>query len=291
MSRLPKTRALAYFFLVINTVLWGFASPIIKYSLGFIPSATFLFDRFLIASIFFTPVYFLIRKKHHHKSSLWLLISLALLGTPLTLYPLFLGLNLTTAIEGAILVAASPFITVLGGLIFLDETLRRNEWIGLLIAIIGTFILVIQPLFVSGPTSFTHFAGNSLILFSNLIWSGFLLLTKKTKADPVELTYTSFLLSVPFFLLIVTFEKQPLLTFGPALPGIVYMAIFGSIVAFWAYQEGQKRIEASEAAIFSYLQPVFALPLAVLWLKEPLSPATILASVIIATGVFFSEKR
>jgi len=69
------------------------------------------------------------------------------------------------------------------------------------------------------------------------------------------------------------------------------MAIGGSIIAFWAYQEGQKRIEASEAAIFSYLQPAFAIPLSLLWLKEPFSPLTMIATATIITGVYLSEKR
>jgi drug/metabolite transporter (DMT)-like permease len=69
------------------------------------------------------------------------------------------------------------------------------------------------------------------------------------------------------------------------------MAIGGSIIAFWAYQEGQKRIEASEAAIFTYLQPAFSIPLSLIWLKEPFTPVTILATVIIISGVYLSEKR
>ena len=290
MPRLSKTRTSAYLFLLTNAVLWGAASPIIKYSLGFTSPTTFLLNRFVIAAIIFAPVYYLFRRTHTHKTRPILLISLALLGTPLTLYPLFLGLNLTTSLEGSLLVASSPFFTVLGGLIFLREVIKPKEWTGLFIALAGTLLLTAQPLLGNGAP-LTHFAGNFLILFSNLIWAGFLLLAKKTKVNPTELTFTSFLVSVPFFLILALTEKQPIIPSPLALPGIVYMAIFGSIIAFWAYQEGQKRIEASEAAVFSYLQPVFALPLSLLWLKEPLSPFTVLATIIIAIGVYISEKR
>lgn len=69
------------------------------------------------------------------------------------------------------------------------------------------------------------------------------------------------------------------------------MGLGGSVIGFWAYQEGQKRIEASEAAIFTYLQPVFAIPLAIVWLKEAFSPVAIIATLIIAIGVYISEKR
>ena len=291
MPRLLKPRHLAYLLLLLNAALWGAAPPIIKNSLHYVSPSAFLFFRFLIASLLFTPIFLKAKKKHIHKTNPWLLVSLALLGTPLTLYPLFLGLNLTSSMEGSLIESSSPMFTILGGLIFLHEVIKPKEWVGLILAVGGTLLLTSEPLLTGNLTPFTSFTGNLLIVLSNIIWAAFLLLSKKTKTNPSQLTFYSFLVSIPFFLLLTIFENQSFALDPRSIPGILYMAVFGSIVAFWAYQEGQKRIEASEAAIFSYLKPLFTLPLALFWLKETISPITWISALIIALGVYISEKR
>jgi len=291
MPRLPNTRTAAYIFLLLNAALWGISPPIIKNSFNYVSPTIFLLYRYLIAAIIFTPIFIKHKGATHQKTTPWLILSLALLSTPLTLYPLFEGLKLTTSIEGSLIESTSPLFTILGGLIFLHEIIKPKEWIGLGFAILGTLILTTEPLISGNSATITSFSGNLLILASNLIWASFLLLSKKTKVDSIKLTYFSFLISIPFFLSLALLEKQPLTLDTRALPGILYMAIFGSIIAFWAYQEGQKRIEASEAAVFSYLKPLFTLPLAVFWLMEPVRPLIIIGGLVTLIGVYISEKR
>lgn len=290
MLKLLKQRAIAYTFLLINTALWGFAAPIIKYSLNFTSPELFLFYRYCIATVVFLPIYLIYKKSKKQKTNYPLIIILALLGTPLTLLPLFYGLQLTSSIEGSILEASSPIFTILGGMLFLKETMKPKEWLGFFIAVFGTTLLTIEPI-LRGNLSINTISvdGNLYIILSNVVWTAFLLIIKKFKVNAIELSFFSFLISIPFFFFLAlkggSFSLNQL-----AIPGIIYMAVGGSIIAFWAYQEGQKRIEASEASIFAYLRPLFALPLALIWLKEPLSPIAILSLFLIGSGVFFSEK-
>ena len=292
MPALSKTRTTAYLFLLLNTILWGVASPIIKHSLNFTNPSLFLLYRYVIATLIFFPFFLLHRSRSPQPMKLKHLLILALLGTPLTLLPLFYGLSATTSIEASLLVSSSPIFTVIGGILYLNEKLTKKEWRGILIAVIGTLLLTLEPIFSNhGGVSLSSMKGNLLIITSNIIWSAFLIFSKKDHVDPISLTFVSFVVSIPFFLLTTALEHTGFILNQQALPGIVYMAVFGSIIAFWAYQEGQKRIEASEAAIFSYLQPAFAIPLSILWLKEPFSPLAMIATAIIVSGVYLSEKR
>lgn len=286
-----KNQNKAYLLLILNAALWGFSVPIIKYSLNFTNSSTFLFYRFLIASISFIPVFWYFKKHHrHHPSNLLLLIALALLGTPLTLYPLFVGLHYTSSIEASIIESSSPIFTVLASLLFLKEKVKPKETLGLIIAILGTSLLLVEPLLRFAPSSQNLF-GNFLIILSNVFWTAFLLISKRTKTNPIDLTLISFLVSVPFFFFVERSQPNAFNLNLSALPGIIYMAICGSIIAFWAYQEGQKYIQPGKASIISYLKPVFTIPLAILWLKEPLSPTTVISSILIVAGVLVSEKK
>lgn len=286
-----KNRTLAYSILLLNTALWGFSAPIIKYSFRFISPSLFLFYRYIFAATLFLPIFLLYRSRTKHHIDHPKTLILALLGTPLVLLPLFYGLNQTTALEASILESTSPIFTILMCLLFLKETLKPKERKGLALAIIGTFLIVLEPLITGHNHIRLSVQGNLLIILGNIIWTVFILLSKKFKTNPIYLTFYSFVISIPFFYFIsatgsLSFSLNP-----QALPGILYMAIGGSIIAFWAYQEGQRRIEASEAAVFTYLKPAFAIPLSIIWLKEAFSPVAILATVLIVVGVFVSEKR
>ena len=286
-----NNRTLAYAILLLNTALWGFSVPIIKYSFQFTSPSLFLFYRYFIAAALFLPVFLLYRSRKHHRVNHLKTVGIALLGTPLCLLPLFYGLNQTSAIEASILESSSPIFTIVMAILFLGEKLKPKEAKGLLIALFGTAIIAFEPLLTGYNHVQLSLQGNLLIILSNIIWTSFLLLSKKFKTDPVYLSFYSFIVSIPFFFLVHSSQGLSFALNIEALPGILYMAIGGSIIAFWAYQEGQKRIEASEAAIFTYLKPAFAIPLSILWLKETFSPVAIVATFLIIVGVFISEKR
>lgn len=291
MSVLPKTRFKAYSFLLLNAALWGLAAPIIKYSLNFTSPSQFLFIRYLVATLIFFPIFLLYIARHHQKINYKRILVLALLGTPLTLLPLFYGLSATTSIEASILESSSPIFVILGSLIYLKETVTKKEWSGILIAVAGTLLLAAQPLFSGSSLSSLSIKGNLLIILSDMIWASFLILSKKNHIDPIILTFASFLVSIPFFLILVLYEHTGFAVDSRAVPGILYMALGGSIIAFWAYVQGQKLIEASEAAIFTYLKPAFSIPLSIIWLKEPFTLLTLIATAIIISGVYLSENR
>ncbi|MEK7524751.1 MAG: DMT family transporter [Patescibacteria group bacterium] len=297
-SLLKSKRAQAYALLLINTILWGFSAPIIKKALDYVTVNQFLFGRYLIASLLFIPIYFLLRtkKKNGIRHANWkLLIFLALLGTPLTLIPLYEGLKLTSSLEAAILAATTPIIVILGSRLFLREKISVNEGVGIFVALLGTLILTLEPAFSNGFRLFTFSVlGNLLIIASNLIWAAFLIITKKVKADPDQISLVSYLTSVPVFLILLLLESPlKIIQTNPGHPialfGILYMAIFGSVIAFWAYTKGQALIPAGEASIFTYLQPIFTFPLAYFWLGESISQLGLFACLLLAAGVYFSE--
>jgi len=296
-SLLSSKRAQAYALLLINTILWGFSAPIIKKALDYVTVNQFLFGRYLVASLIFVPIYYLLRtkKKNGLRHTNWrLLIFLALLGTPLTLIPLYEGLKLTSSLEAAILAATTPIMVILGSRLFLREKISANEKVGIFVALLGTLILTLEPAFSAGFKFTFSVLGNLLIIASNLIWAAFLIITKKVKADPDQISLVSYLISVPVFLILLLLESPlTIIQTNPGHPialfGILYMAIAGSVIAFWAYTKGQALIPAGEASVFTYLQPIFTFPLAYFWLGESISQLGLFACLLLAAGVYFSE--
>jgi drug/metabolite transporter (DMT)-like permease len=69
------------------------------------------------------------------------------------------------------------------------------------------------------------------------------------------------------------------------------MAVLGSVVAYFTYIYGFSKIEASEATLFTYLEPIFAVPVAIVLLKETPSLLFLSGAGLIVVGVIISQVR
>ena len=139
----------------------------------------------------------------------------------------------------------------------------------------------------------------------NLCWAAYVILAKKYYRSVPKLLigFVSPLVGLIFFfiLTLATLPHSPNLdllgsfilplSIGPVFWAALYMGLLGSIVAVPAYIYGNNAIEASEASLFAYLQPLITIPLATLWLHEQLTPMMITALVLTTLGVIIAEKR
>ena len=300
---MSSARTRAYLILLAVSAIWGFAGPIIKHTLGYLDPITFLTYRFFITSLVLIPIW-LFTEPHRHLASLsvrdWAIIIFSgLLGSSGNLLPLFYGFSLTTSLDGTIISSTSPIITALACHYFLRERVTRREQLGLIIAFIGSAIVVVQPLFETGQIFTGSMAGNLLVLLGNFTWTGYVILTKKGLRDnlsPFFLTTSMFFLGflslLPIFLLrLPTIGYQLSAISYSAHLGVIYMALISGALAYFLYQKGQKSIEASEANMFSYLSPLFAFPLAYFWLRESLTIYMLAGSAVIAVGVYIAGVK
>lgn len=306
-----QKRLLAYFYLLINTLCWGAALVVVKPVYSATTAFRFLFYRYLIASIVATPFVFYWYKKFWQKKSkklqnnlAWKIIVLELMGVTLALSFLYLGLARIQAVEASLLSSTTTIFTVIAGVIFLKEKEEQHEKVGLAIAFLGTILLATLPLFQNTNLQKSSLFANLLILACNLLTAIYFVLAKKyyqnlPKLFVAGLSFYIGLLS--FFvlagaelnfnwsLLLTTFTKeivQPVILFPSA-----YMGILGSVVALTAYIKGQEYIEASEASLFWYLQPLIYLPLGAIWLKETVSIWQIGILIVILLGFYVAQKK
>ena len=133
--------------------------------------------------------------------------------------------------------------------------------VGVIIAIQGKLILRKQI----APATLTHLA---FII-------GFLTIT------PIALYYHN----LPE--IITTIVRAPL----SSHLGVWFMAFLSGTLAYTLWHRGQKAIEISEVSVFTYLYPIWATPLAVLWLGETITPGFIIGATIIAIGVALAERK
>ncbi len=79
------------------------------------------------------------------------------------------------------------------------------------------------------------------------------------------------------------------LTGWPALLATLYLAVFSTVIAFWAQATAQTRLGPTESAVLFSLEPVIAALLSVLWLREPMSPRQAVGGALIVLAMIVAE--
>lgn len=314
MKKVTNQRLTSYFFLAINTITWGLALVIVKPGLEFTTPFRYLLYRYLLAAVFSVPilVYYWpkVKKKLNATKKI---IFVEFFGTALALGLLYIGLSKTTAIEASFITTTTPIFVVLAGIIYLKEKVEKHEWLGLSIAFFGTLLLTLFPVILNGmtPTGLS-LEGNIFIILQNIATAIAMVLAKKhyKKLPKLFVTSISFYFGIVVFGLLSLGEllHSGVTSASEVVPQLIsvmyidfthqsvwiaalYMAIFGSIIGLTAYIKGQDGIEASEASLFWYLQPLVFVPAGLVFLHETIHPIQIVAMIIIFSGVYIAERR
>ncbi len=302
-------RLKAYLLLLLNTITWGAALVIVKPALEHSSPFRYLLYRFVLAAILSIPIWWHYRNhpalKKHASQFFGRVGSTELIGTTLALGLLYTGLNLTSAIEASLLTTTTPIFIVLAGIIWLRERQNKAEWLGLSVAFIGTVIVTLVPYIQNGSaTAELSVMGNILILLQNIATATYFILAKRWyKSYPKLLIASlSFIVGIAAFLGLSLFELNWSLseflqvvasdfTHSSVWIATGYMAFFGSIIGLTAYIKGQDMIEASEASVFTYLQPLVYVPLSIALLGESFTFWQGGGLLLILLGVWWAEVR
>lgn len=284
-------------------MIWGAATPVIKFTLQGIDPIPFLTYRFLISAVIGIIIISLLYKKQSTliKQSWKKIFAYGLLASTFALGLLFLGLDKTTVLDTILIAAISPLVIAYFGVHFLKEKITKQEKIGLGIALFGTLITILEPLFDGGGKEFIQLSGNLLVFGYLISDASSSVIAKKLDSNglnPFVLVSFSFIIGF-ISILPVALYLQPSSEIIHSITamelkyhlGVWYMAVLSGTLAYTLFVIGINNIEVSEAGVFAYLNPIFAAPLAVVWLGEEITYPFIFGAVIIAIGVFIAETR
>lgn len=296
-------RTIALLSLLVVSVIWGAASPIVKYTLTWFDPWIFLTYRFALSTLIAIPYLWGTHAALPRKSRDVLLVILTgFVSAPLSLWLFFEALTKTTALSGSLLTAIGPLMLVLGGRFYFHDRLGKNERIGIAIALVGALVTVFGPLIMNGhPDTLGKFEGNLIMLIATLTDAAAALLSKaclRRGIKPGLVAQLQFVIGLFIFVPLMFLKHSPMdvavaFAHAPLVAhlGAFFMAAISGSFAYTLRDKGLRAIEVSEAAVFSYLQPLWAALLAVIWLHESVTLSYLTGGAIIAIGVFFAEKR
>ena len=223
-----------------------------------------------------------------------LLISGALIGFNWIL--LFEAYNYTSVAVATLCYYLAPVFVIIASPFILGEKLTTRKTLCVIAALGGMVLVsgVIQNYVSGGNTEDLNLTGVLLGIGAGALYATIILMNKKLKdissydTTVMQLAAASIVL-VPYCLLTVdvgALEVTPgsavlLVVVGIVHTGIAYVLYFGSI----------KELPAQTVAIFSYIDPILAVLLSALLLKESMDMLSILGAILILGATFVSEMK
>lgn len=284
--------------LIIANMIWGAAAPIFKFSLTNIPPFTLAFLRFFLAGFLFLP--FILRFNFRSLTKRdWVEILLgSLFGMTINISFFFLGLQKSDSINAPIIASSGPLFLFLLSVIFLHEKLRLRVLGGMFISLLGVLIIIFSPILFDGQniTNNTAFEGNLMFVIATFAGVLMPLILKDVlkRINPFVVIFIGFFVSsftfLPFMLNELKAWSFTDLNYA-GMVGIGYGVIFSSAVAYYLYCYGTSKIAAQEIGVFTYIDPVVAVLVAIPLVHEYPTIYFFLGSILVFGGIYVSEGR
>jgi drug/metabolite transporter (DMT)-like permease len=202
------------------------------------------------------------------------------------------ALHYTSVAHGAIVGAMSPVLVLLGAAALGQERLRARRVAGVLASAAGVVVLQLGR----APGSQASLAGDAIMLCNAALFAGFSLFGKTVAEEVGTLALNAVaywggaLVVLPFALWGLVHVGGPAQVGARAWAGILYMSFAPSIIGYLIYSHALRYLPASGAASITYLQPVLATALAVLFLGERPGLGYACGALVILCGLWLVQR-
>ncbi|MFX0066964.1 MAG: DMT family transporter [Candidatus Hermodarchaeota archaeon] len=312
-----KNEISAYILLILTMVIWGGTWPLGRWLVSeevggeTIPPMMIAAIRYMVVIICF----FLVIKYQEGTLNFqfakenWKILTVMGL-TSVTIYQAgyLIGAIFTAASDASILVTTNAiWVIILASAFLKTEFFTWKKAVGTFLAIAGVITIVGFSPNVDVPN---RILGDILILIAAFAYATYTVilrsfLTKNQNTvdsyQPTSLwiitwvSFCGFLTTTPISLLLSPEFLNPFEYFTiPARVwfGIAYLALLSSVAGYTFYLEGVKRLNASRAAIFQTLVPLFGVILSVIFLNERLDVFIhSLAFLLVISGIILVNRN
>jgi len=204
------------------------------------------------------------------------------------------GISLTFPIHGALLTLITPILITIIAARLLNEKITFSKAAGLFLGVLGAILLISQRE-VNAPGD-SVLEGDFLVLLSAIAYTFYFILVKPLMDKYSSIQVIRWLFTFGFIMTLPLSLKEFKVIQWDAFNFNDWFLLFLIVIpgTFFAYifnVYGIQKLSASKAGAYIYSQPVFAVIIAMIFLKEELSLYKIIAAVLIFAGVYLSGKK
>jgi drug/metabolite transporter (DMT)-like permease len=276
---------------IVAASIWGGMYVVSDEVLRVIPPFTLLTLRLTLGVIVLGTVLGIQRKLALPVRDVLKLLAVGVLGSGISLGAQFVGTQLSTGMNGAVITSASPAFIVFFAWLILREPLTRLKIAAVVLASIGVLIALDLSKADFSPETFD---GNLWLAFAALTWGAYSVLVRRVSANYPSLTITFYGLIGGLFVgvpLAISELAQPQAISGSITPavvlGILYLGIVSTSIALFLWNLAFALVEASVASLFFFAQPLVGVLLSVL-LGQELTAQIAIGGALIVLGVLLS---
>ncbi len=294
---MTKTQLKANILLLLTAAIWGLAFVAQKVGAEHVGAFTYNGIRFALGSISLIPLILFLNKKkgeneetkNNDRDSLKLTVKAGIIaGCALFIATSLqqMGVMGTTAGKAGFITGLYMVIVPILGL-FLKQKVNNSTWIGIVIAIIGLYLLSINE-------DFSISNGDLLVLIGSVGWAIHILLIDNftKKIDPLKLSSVQFATcSILSLVMAIIFEDINMVGISGAMVSILYGGLLSVGVAYTLQVVAQKNAKPSHAAILLSMESVFGALGGAMFLGERIGTRGLVGCILIFIAIIISQLK
>ncbi len=214
------------------------------------------------------------------------------------------SLEYTSVASSVVLVTTTPLWVAILSPLVLKERIRRETWLGLLIAMAGGVLVGFQEsctleagklacLSLQNFLSGQAIIGNALALFGAFMAAGYMVVGRQVRPVLSLFSYTFWVYSISavFLLLFVALSGEKLTGFsGMTYLWFTLLAVIPQVIGHSSFNWALKYLPAAFVSLALLGEPVGTTILAVIFLKETPGTGELVGGALILAGIFLASR-
>lgn len=287
-------RLLVWLSFVIVSTVWGSTWLAIKVGLETIPPFFSSTLRFIVAELILGAIMLWRKERIPWTRNAWrVYLSMGVLTFTLPFALVYWGQQFIPSALGSILWATFPFCVAVVSLVMIPGgRLDVYTMVGILLGFLGVLIIFGGDLHLSDPMAPWGMAA----MLASVVLQAISLIQVKMWGEgvsPVAMNFIGMLMGlVALFVLGLFVEGIPSVDWTwPAVLSVLYLGVFGSVVAFIAYYWLLKRIDAVYLSLTSFINPIVGVVLGAVVLHEALGTSIIGGALLVLGGILLANWK
>ncbi len=276
-------------------IIWGSTYLFVAYAVEEIPPLKMAAVRFLLASfiiLIFSPL--LIKWKEVKKAEIKNAMIAGFMFLTLGNGAMTYALQFIDSGFSALIISAQPLVLLFMMKAINGTPIKPKAMIGVGLGILGMYLLISQQGITSGPDQWKGLLAIISCLFTWGYASMYVSKVEMPKSifvnSAIQMLFSGFSLIIISFLFreptVNWLELKPISIFS-----VLYLVIFGSIMAFTAFNYLLKFISPEKVSTSTYINPIVALMLGWYFRDELVTMQSVIAAGILLTGVYFINSN
>jgi drug/metabolite transporter (DMT)-like permease len=280
--------------LLLMAAIWGVNFTVVKAGISVMPAEAFNGLRVVLAALVLAVVAFAVAgvRNFPARRDALALLAMGVMGNGVYQLLFIAGLSRTRAGVAALVIAAGPAWIAMFSRLFGRERLAGRGWAGIGLQMLGMLCVVASAGLLDADIS--AFTGAAFIMMGSIVWALFTVMLQPYTARVHPLHLASLTLSSGAVLLLAVGLPSIARLDVAAVPwsawlAVAYAGVGALVIAYLLFYRGVRVLGPTRTAMYGNLQPLIALLVAWVALREQPTIWQGVGGVLVMTGLLVSR--